>query len=71
MKDIVFTLRMSPQIAQRLTALAENSERSKAGVLRWLIHNAHQQQLMRDGDLTLPAQRTDIGIKKNLTYKEK
>jgi predicted transcriptional regulator len=67
--NIVFTLRMSPETAQRLALLAESTERSRAGVLRWLINDASYQQLM-SGREHNPGQELEAGSKHNLMQKE-
>jgi len=43
MNNKIFSMRISPDILKRLDSLASNTQRTKAGVVRWLIQEAYQK----------------------------
>lgn len=43
--QVIFTLRLKPDIALKLAMLAESSQRTRASVIRWLIAQAAAEEL--------------------------
>jgi predicted DNA-binding protein len=52
MKDVPFVFHMDLRTAENLKRLAEETERSKAGVLRWLINVTAERRELLDATMT-------------------